>query len=133
MTPSLASRMHPISTSRRLFIFGRCCRNCISLIALIALLVLLPVLSQTDIRPHRKVIVQVEPEYPDFLREGHFEGLVRLELTVRPNGIVSNVRVKGGNPILAQYASRAVFRWKFAASPAESTEEVIFHFLPSPQ
>jgi TonB family protein len=108
-------------------------RNCFLLVSLIVLLILLPVLSQTDIRPHRKVIFQAEPEYPAFLREGHFEGLVRLELTVRPNGTVSDVRVKGGNPILAQYASRAVFRWKFAPAPAESTEEVIFHFLPRSQ
>ena len=69
-----------------------------------------------------------DPEYPTVLKNGHFEGQVRLEATVGPNGTVSKVEVKGGNPILAQYASQAVMRWKYVTAPAQTVEDVVFNF-----
>jgi len=72
-----------------------------------------------------------EPEYPYVLRNGHFEGQVRLEATVLPNGTVSKVECKGGNPMLAQYASQAVMRWKYAPGPAQTVEEAVFNFNPN--
>lgn len=79
-------------------------------------------------KTHRKVVTMVEPEYPAILKNGHFEGQVRLEATVQPNGNVSKVDIKGGNPMLSQYASQAVMKWKYAPSPAQTVEEVIFNF-----
>jgi TonB family protein len=79
-------------------------------------------------KPHRKVLVMIEPDYPYVLRNGHFEGQVRLEATVLPNGNVSKVECKGGNPMLAQYASQAVMRWKYAPGPAQTVEEAVFVF-----
>jgi TonB family protein len=105
------------------------------LLSLIALSFLLssPGHAQSAAHPHRKIVSQVDPEYPMLLREAHIEGLVRLELTVRPNGTVSDVRVKGGNPMLAQYACRAALRWRYGPSPTESVEEVVFSFLLNPR
>jgi TonB family protein len=85
-------------------------------------------LAQNAPKLHRKVVVMFDPEYPAILKNGRFEGQVRLEATVAPNGTVSKVEVKGGNPILAQYASQAVTRWKYAAGPAQTVEEVVFNF-----
>jgi TonB family protein len=79
-------------------------------------------------KPHRKVIVMFDPEYPTIMKNGHFDGQVRLEATVSANGTVSKVEVKGGNPILAQCASQAVTRWKYAPAPAQTVEDVIFNF-----
>ena len=79
-------------------------------------------------KPHRKVLVMVEPEYPAVLKNGHFEGQVRLEATVLANGNVSHVEVKGGNPMLSQYASQAVMKWKYAPGAAQTSEEVVFNF-----
>jgi TonB family protein len=56
---------------------------------------------------------------------------VRLDATVLPNGNVSKVEIKGGNPMLSQYASQAVMRWKYAPAPAQTVEEVTFNFNPS--
>jgi len=70
----------------------------------------------------------VEPEYPAVLKNGHFEGQVRLEATVLASGSVSRVEVKGGNPMLSQYASQAVMKWKYAPGPAQTTEQVVFNF-----
>ncbi|HTS36348.1 MAG TPA: TonB family protein [Candidatus Solibacter sp.] len=94
---------------------------------------LLPVLhseaaAQSTSKSHRKVLLMIQPEYPDVLKNGHFEGQVRLEATVLPNGSVSKVDIKGGNPMLSQYASQAVMKWKFVAGPTQTVEEVVFNF-----
>lgn len=88
-------------------------------------------LAQNAAKPHRKVVMMYDPEYPSVLKNAHFEGQVRLEATVLPNGNVSKVECKGGNPMLAQYASQAVMRWKYAPGPAQTVEEAVFNFNPS--
>ena len=66
------------------------------LLAALALLVCVmagstPCLSADNTaKPHRKVLMMFEPEYPTILKNGHFEGQVRLEATVLPNGTVSS-------------------------------------------
>jgi TonB family protein len=87
--------------------------------------------AQSVPKLHRKVIVMHDPEYPAVLKNGHFEGQVKIDATVLPNGTVSKVEVKGGNPILAQYASEAVMRWKYVPSSAQTIEEVTFNFNPN--
>jgi TonB family protein len=87
--------------------------------------------AESSGKTHRKVVVMVEPEYPAVLKNGHFEGQVRLEATVQPNGNVSHVEVKGGNPMLSQYASQAVMKWKYAPGSAQTIEEVVFNFNAS--
>jgi TonB family protein len=123
----------------------RCYRSCPTVgtgtgLALIVLMLACLITSfPTNLRaddvpkPHRKVLVKITPEYPLFLRAARFEGQVRLEATVLPNGSVSKVEVKGGNPVLSQYASQAVMRWKYAPAPAQTVEEVIFDFNSNPR
>jgi TonB family protein len=84
--------------------------------------------AQTASKSKRKVVVEVAPDYPYVLRNGHFEGQVRLEATVLPNGTVTKVEPKGGNPMLSEYAQRAVMRWKYAPGPAQTVEDVVFTF-----
>jgi len=115
-------------TVRSLSVGNRLC-----LAALAVLLGLLAVstprlLAQDTAKTHRKVLVMTEPDYPYVLRNGHFEGQVRLAATVLPNGTVSKVECKGGNPMLAQYASQAVMHWKYAPGPAQTLEEAVFTF-----
>ena len=85
-------------------------------------------LAQSPPKAHRKVLVMLEPEYPSILKNGHFEGQVRLEATVLSNGNVSKVELRGGNPMLSQYASQAVLKWKYAPGPAQTVEEIVFVF-----
>jgi outer membrane biosynthesis protein TonB len=87
--------------------------------------------AQSGAKSHRKVVTMFEPEYPTILKNGHFEGQVRLEAIVLPNGSVSRVDPKGGNPMLLQYASQAVMKWKYAPGSAQTTEEVVFVFNPN--
>jgi TonB family protein len=87
-----------------------------------------PLVGQDVTKPVRKVLVSYQPQYPDILEKGHFEGTVRLAVSVQANGTVSKVEAKGGNPMLARYAMEAVAKWKFAPAPAPTVEEVSFHF-----
>lgn len=91
----------------------------------------LPLLAQNASKSHRKVIVMFDPEYPAVLKNGRFEGQVRINATVLANGTVSKVEVKGGNPALAQYASQAVLRWKYAPAADQTVEAVTFNFNPA--
>jgi outer membrane biosynthesis protein TonB len=90
-------------------------------------------LAQASARMARKVLTQVSPEYPDFFRNGHFEGRIVAEATVLPNGSVSNVEVKAGNPMFATFASKALMKWKYAPGPDKTVEEVIFNFNSTPR
>lgn len=86
--------------------------------------------AQKAQKPSRAVITTVKPEYPATLQHAQIGGLVRLSATVLPNGNVSKVQIRGGNPILADCASAAVMKWKYAPGPSETIEEVSLSFSP---
>jgi outer membrane biosynthesis protein TonB len=87
-----------------------------------------PALAQGTAKERRKVVVRVEPEYPEFFRKGHFQGRVVAEARVLANGDVSNVEIKGGNPMFANFAAKALKKWKYAPGATQTVEEVIFNF-----
>jgi outer membrane biosynthesis protein TonB len=91
------------------------------------------VLAQAPGKTARKVVVRIEPEYPDFFRNGHFEARVIAEATVLPNGNVSSVEIKGGNPMFAEFATKALMKWKYVPAPVQTVEPVIFNFRTNPR
>jgi TonB family protein len=64
------------------------------------------------------------------LRVAQIGGAVRLSATVLPNGTVTQVEVRGGNPILAEKAQKAVMKWKYAPAATQTVEEVGLSFSP---
>jgi TonB family protein len=78
----------------------------------------------------RKVVNKVEPAYPDFARRMSLKGIVRLEAVVAATGKVKVVNIKGGHPLLAQAAARAVSNWKWEAASTETRESVEVQFSP---
>ena len=86
--------------------------------------------AQKAQKPTRPVLTTVKPDYPAALQHAQIGGLVRLSATVEPNGTVSKVQIRGGNPILADCAVAAVLKWKFAPGPIETNEEVSLSFSP---
>jgi TonB family protein len=72
----------------------------------------------------RKVLSKVAPSYPDLARKANAHGLVRLRLTVEPDGKVSSAEAIGGNPVLVKASLDAVLKWKFAPKP-QTTKELI--------
>jgi TonB family protein len=81
-------------------------------------------------KPGRKVIATVKPEYPETLRFAQIGGLVKLTATVQADGTVTQVEVRGGNPILAEKAQAAVMKWKFAPGPSQTVEDISLSFSP---
>jgi TonB family protein len=113
----------------------RTARNLLLLFfALTTLFVTFPVVSvhaQDSIE--RKIKTRVSPMYPDIARKMNLAGVVKLELTVAPNGSVKETKVIGGHPILVSAAVDAVKKWKFETASAESSGTVEFRFDPTNQ
>jgi TonB family protein len=86
--------------------------------------------AQKAVRLPRRVVVNVTPEYPVSLRAAHIGGMVRLNVTVSPAGDVVRIELLGGNAILADSATKAVTKWKYAPSGSETTNEVQMRFNP---
>jgi TonB family protein len=78
----------------------------------------------------RTLIAHVEPDYPETLQQHAIGWIVRLQVTISAKGSVDSVSVLGGNPLLAQSATEAVQKWKYAAARSSSTMEISIPFDP---
>lgn len=76
----------------------------------------------------RRAKIKVQPAYPDLARKMGIAGVVKIGVTVAPNGIVKEAHVIGGHPVLAQAAVDAAKKWRFEPAPAESTGVIEFKF-----
>jgi len=76
----------------------------------------------------RTLVTRVEPEYPETLQRLQIGGIVRLSVTISPKGTVENVALLGGNPILAEAATKAVKQWVYTPGPSRTTLEVSIPF-----
>jgi protein TonB len=56
---------------------------------------------------------RVDPVYPSMARSGGIEGDVVLRAVVDEQGVVEDVRVMSGHPVLGQAAVEAVRRWRY--------------------
>lgn len=76
----------------------------------------------------RKIERRVPPIYPELARRMHIAGTVRVEVTIAPNGKVTQAKAVSGNGILEPAAEQAIRKWKFAPDPTPSTEDVEINF-----
>ncbi len=76
----------------------------------------------------RRARSKVSPVYPEIARKMGLAGVVKLEVTVAPNGTVKDTKVIGGNPILVNAAIDAMKRWKFEPGNGDSVGVVEFKF-----
>jgi TonB family protein len=92
----------------------------------------MPSASQTrdQSAAERKVIIRVEPDYPETLKRLYIGGVVRIEAVVTPNGAVESTELLGGNPILGQSAMKAVKRWRYAPASSKEILAVTLEFDP---
>ena len=79
----------------------------------------------------RKVKSRVAPTYPQLARQMNISGIVKVQVTVAPNGTVKTTKLVGGHPLLANAALDAIKKWRFDAGPEETTGIVEFKFDPS--
>jgi TonB family protein len=104
---------------------------------IIFLVVLLTVAASTapaqesDASQHaRRVARMVTPVYPDMARQLQMSGVVKLTVTVAPDGSVKSTKPLGGHPLFVKAAQDAVTNWKFAPAREETQELVELHFKP---
>lgn len=76
----------------------------------------------------RALLRQVEPEYPETLRQLHIGGVVRLQITITPQGKVESCILLGGSPILGDSAIKAVMQWMYTAAPSRTTQVITIPF-----
>ena len=95
----------------------------------LVLLALLAAGSSTALAAGRRTIVsKVAPVYPELARRMHVGGVVVLQLTVAPDGSVTDAKVESGHALLGSAAQEAVRRWRFepAADTTSMTVDVNF-------
>ncbi len=79
-----------------------------------------------------------DPDYPAAAKQQHLEGIVKLHLTVDPDGGVSSVNVLDGPELLIPAAVAAVKNWRYLPAllngepvASEKDIEVEFRLPPS--
>lgn len=60
-----------------------------------------------------KLLAQVKPVYPSIAKMARVQGTVRLEALINRDGVIENVRVISGPPLLIQAALDAVTQWRY--------------------
>jgi len=81
----------------------------------------------------RKLVYKVAPKYPRELKQNEIGGVVRLSISISPNGSVGKITPVGGNPILVDSATQAVKQWKYAPADHPTTTEIQLDFIPHQQ
>ena len=84
----------------------------------------------TKVEKARRLVHKVEPAYPQDLRRLRIGGTVKLDLQISAKGNVEKIAVVGGNPILADSASRAVKQWQYEPAEAASSMLLNLEFNP---
>ena len=78
-----------------------------------------------------KLFDKVAPKYPRELKQNAIGGVVRLSISISPNGSVGKISPIGGNPILVDAATLAVKQWKYVPADHPTTAEVQLDFIPN--
>ena len=60
-----------------------------------------------------EIVKQVQPRYPEVAKAARASGLVILEAIINTEGVVEDVKVLRGHPLLQQAAMDAIVQWKF--------------------
>src|SRR6478736_6650584 len=98
-------------------------------------LVLLALLSPASTQAQnpsgvRKVVYKVAPKYPRELKQNAIGGIVRLSISISPNGAVGKIAPIGANPMLVDDATLAVKQWKYVPADHPTSPEVQLAFIP---
>jgi TonB family protein len=76
----------------------------------------------------RAVKSRIAPVYPEIAKRMRIAGEVRLQVTVDPDGKVTDVKKISGNTLLLTAAEDAVRKWRFESGSETSTVEVSLNF-----
>ena len=96
------------------------------------LLLLVPGLSALNVyaQENRKLVSSPTPVYPEMARQFHLTGVVKVQVTIAPDGQIKGVKVTGGHPLLVDAVREALKNWKYAPASNETTVSLEFNFHP---
>lgn len=60
-----------------------------------------------------KIVDMIRPIYPPLAKQARIQGVVRLEAIINKQGLIENLRVISGHPLLIQSALDAVRQWRY--------------------
>ena len=69
--------------------------------------------EKVNVSAEQLVVHTVRPEYPLLARQAKVQGSVILQALIGKDGVIQNLRVLNGPPILASAAEDAVRQWRF--------------------
>ena len=59
------------------------------------------------------LVYRIDPPYPVLARQAHIQGTVVLTALIDKEGIIQNLQVVSGHPLLAPAAIEAVKHWRY--------------------
>ena len=82
------------------------------------------------------LIERVQPLYPPLAKQAHIQGRVILRAVISRNGMIENLQVLSGHPMLVQAAIDAVKQWRYRpyflnGEPVEVETQVTVNFVLS--
>jgi len=82
------------------------------------------------------LIQRVQPLYPPLARQARIQGQVILRAVIRRDGMIENLQVLSGHPMLVQAAIDAVKQWRYRpyslnGEPVEVETQVTLNFVLS--
>ena len=76
----------------------------------------------------RKVLSNPEPVFPELAKRLRLTGTVKATLVIGADGLVKDVQIHGGHPVLIDAVQSAVKKWKYAPASSETTAQLEFNF-----
>jgi TonB family protein len=78
----------------------------------------------------RKVLSNPEPPYPEVAKRLHLSGVVKVQITIAPDGKIKETKIMGGHPIFVNSVEQTLKDWKYAPAATETTTQMEFTFHP---
>ncbi len=78
----------------------------------------------------RKVRNRVVPVYPELAKKLKLVATVKVQVTIAPNGTVTQAKAIGGHPLLIGPSVDAAKQWRYEPSSESTTTVIEFHFAP---
>ncbi len=78
----------------------------------------------------RKVRNKVVPTYPELARKINLVATVKVQITISPNGSVTEAKAVGGHPLLIGPSVDAAKQWRYEPAGDTTTMIIEFHFGP---
>jgi TonB family protein len=76
----------------------------------------------------RKALSNPEPIYPELAKRMRLTGTVKATLVIGADGLIKDVQIHGGHPVLIDAVESAVKKWKYTPGSSETTAQLEFNF-----